>query len=114
MRGFISAPNISFTKVRRRKSKKDARKSILFAASNCGGSSSKDGSGLFVFLGDGVLIIFGQIVSIRAKTASRHIRREKRSIPVDIRRAKTTLLKRPIIILKRTSVPRLLAPLFQG
>ena len=40
--------------------------------------------------------IFGQIVSIRVKTlsntnlmASRHIKREKRSLPVDVRRSKT-------------------------
>ena len=40
--------------------------------------------------------IFGQIVSIRVKTlsntnlvASRHIKREKRSLPVDFRRSKT-------------------------
>ena len=42
--------------------------------------------------------IFGQIVSIRVKTlsntnlvASRHIKKEKRSLPVDMRRSKTSL-----------------------
>ena len=42
--------------------------------------------------------IFGQIVSIRVKTpsntnlvVSRHIKREKRSLPVDMRRSKTSL-----------------------
>ena len=44
--------------------------------------------------------IFGQIVSIRVKTLSntnlvgpRHIKREKRLLPVDFRRSKTSLLK---------------------
>ena len=47
--------------------------------------------------------IFGQIVSIRVKTLSntnlvgpRHIKREKRLLPVDVRRSKTSLLKLPI------------------
>ena len=44
--------------------------------------------------------IFGQIVSVRIKTlgdtnmvASRLIKREKGSLPVDVRRSKTSLLK---------------------
>ena len=47
--------------------------------------------------------LFGQIVSIRVKTLSntnlvgpRHIKREKRLLPVDFRRSKTSLLKLPI------------------
>ena len=46
--------------------------------------------------------IFGQIVSVRIKTlgntnmvASRLIKREKGSLPVDVRRSKTSLLKLP-------------------
>ena len=46
---------------------------------------------------------FGQIVSVRVKTlsnrnlvASRHINREKGSLPIDVRRSKTSLLKIPI------------------
>jgi len=49
--------------------------------------------------------MFGQIVSIRVKNtqqyksvASRHIEREKDSLPVDVRRSKTSLLKLPGII----------------
>ena len=46
--------------------------------------------------------MFGQIDSISVKTlsktnlvASMHIKREKRSLPVDVRRSKTSLLKLP-------------------
>ena len=46
--------------------------------------------------------MFGQIESIRVNTlsntnlvASMHIKREKRSLPVDVRRSKTSLLKLP-------------------
>lgn len=41
MRGFISAPNISFTKVRRRKSQKDTRKSIFLQPAILGGAQAK-------------------------------------------------------------------------
>ena len=51
----------------------------------------------FPFIGSGFL--FRQIVSIRVKklsntnlVASRHIKREKGSLPVDVRRSKTLLL----------------------
>ena len=60
------------------------------------------GSCPFSFLGDGFAQIFSQIVSIRVKKlsntnyiASRHITREKSSLPVDVRRSKTSLLKLP-------------------
>ena len=60
------------------------------------------GSGLFALLSRGFEQIFGQIVSIRMKTlsntnmvASRLIKREKGSLPVDVRRSKTALLKLP-------------------
>ena len=46
--------------------------------------------------------IFGQIVSIRVRTlnntnlvVSRHIKREKSSLPVEVRRSKASLLKLP-------------------
>ena len=62
------------------------------------------GSCPFSFLGDGFAQIFSQIVSIRVKKlsntnyiASRHITREKSSLPVDVRCSKTSLLKLPII-----------------
>ena len=62
------------------------------------------GSGLFVPFGRDLEQILGQIVSIRAKTlshtylvASRHIKGEKSSLPVQVRRLKTSLLKLPII-----------------
>ena len=60
------------------------------------------GSGLFALLSRGFEQIFGQIASIRMKTlsntnmvASRLIKREKGSLPVDVRRSKTALLKLP-------------------
>ena len=47
--------------------------------------------------------MFGQIVSLRVRTlsntnlvASRHIKREKAPLPVDVRRSKTSLLELPI------------------
>ena len=46
--------------------------------------------------------IFGQILSVRVKSlsntdlvSSRHLKREKGSLPVDVRRSKTSLLKLP-------------------
>ena len=60
------------------------------------------GSGRFALLSRDFEQIFGQIVSIRIKTlsntntvASRLIKREKRSLPVDVRCSKTSLLKLP-------------------
>ena len=65
------------------------------------------GSCPFSFLGDGFAQIFSQIVSIRVKKlsntnyiASRHITREKSSLPVNVRCSKTSLLKLPIIFLE--------------
>ena len=62
------------------------------------------GSGHFALLSRDFEQIFGQIVSIRIKTlgnintvASRLTKREKGSLPVDVRRAKTSLLKLPIV-----------------
>ena len=59
-----------------------------------------NGSGLFALLSRGFEQMFGQIVSIRMKTigntnmvASRLIKREKGSLPVDVCRSKTALLK---------------------
>ena len=61
------------------------------------------GSGRFELLSRDFEQIFGQIVSIRITTlsntntvASRHIKRERGSLPVDVRRSKTSLLKLPI------------------
>ena len=63
-----------------------------------------DGSGLFVPFDRNMEQILGQIVSIKVKTlsnknlvASWHIKREKSSLPVDVRRSKTSLLKFPIL-----------------
>ena len=57
------------------------------------------GSGPFSSLDDGFAQIFNQIVSIRVKKlsntnfiSSRHIKREKSSLPFDVRRSKTSLL----------------------
>ena len=62
------------------------------------------GSGLFALLSRVSEQIFGQIVFIIIKTlgnktmvASRLIKREKGSLPVDVRRSKTSLLKLPIL-----------------
>ena len=59
--------------------------------------------GPFSFLKDGFDQIFSQIVTIGVKKLSntnfispRHIKREKSSLPVDVRRSKTSLLKVPI------------------
>ena len=61
-------------------------------------------SSLFEFYGRDFEQILGQIVSVRVKTlsninlvASRHINREKGSLPIEVRRSKTSLLKLPII-----------------
>ena len=63
------------------------------------------GSGRFALLSRDFEQIFGQIVSIRIKTlgiinmvASRLTKREKGSLPVDVRRSKTSLLKLPITV----------------
>ena len=60
------------------------------------------GSGLFASLGSGLVETLGQIVFKREKKpsntsllASRHIKREKASLLVDVRRSKTSLLKVP-------------------
>ena len=62
------------------------------------------GSGFFAHLSCHFEQKFGQIFSIRVKTlshtnlvASRHIKREKISFPVDLRRSKTLLLKLSIV-----------------
>ena len=60
------------------------------------------GSCFFVPLSRDFEQMFGQIDSIRVKTlsnrnlvASMHTKREKRPLPVDVRRSKTSLLKLP-------------------
>ena len=60
-------------------------------------------SSLFEFYGRDFEQILGQIVSVRVKTlsninlvASRHINREKGSLPIEVRPSKTSLLKLPI------------------
>ena len=81
------------------------------------GSLSNDvffspGSGRFGLFSRDFEQILGQIVSLRVKTlsstnlvASRHIEREKGSLPVDIRRSKTSPLKLPNVVL--LSLPNL-------
>ena len=58
------------------------------------------GSGLFASLGSGLVKTLGEIffkrenkVSNENLIASRHIKRKKASLPVDVRRSKTSLLK---------------------
>ena len=62
------------------------------------------GSGLFPFLGGGFSYIFEQIVFVGVKTLSitnlaalRYFKKEKASLPVDVHRSKTSLLKLPIV-----------------
>ena len=62
------------------------------------------GSGLFASLGSGLVETLGLIVFIREKKlsntdlyASRHMKREKASLLVDVRRSITSLLKLPIV-----------------
>ena len=66
------------------------------------------GSGLFSFFDGGFAQIFSQIASITVKKlrstnfiSSRHVKRENTSLPVDVRRSKTSLLKRPNIIMSQ-------------
>ena len=99
------------------KSVKHAQRSTSFCLSRCChrhrcliGSLSSDvlerrtstGNGRFALLSRDFEQIFGQIVSVRMKTlgninkvASRLIKRGKGSLPVDVRRSKTSLLKLP-------------------
>ena len=72
------------------------------------------GSGLFWFFDGGFAQIFSQIASITVKKlrntnfiSSRHVKREKTSLPVDVRRSKTPLLKLPIIIVTTWRISRL-------
>ena len=62
------------------------------------------GSGLFASLGSGLVKTLGYIFFKREKKvsnenliASRHIKRKKASLPVDVRRSKTSLLKFPTL-----------------
>ena len=62
------------------------------------------GSGFFSFLDSGFAHFLGQLVSIIVKTlrntnlgASRCFKMKKTSLPVDVRRSKTPLLKLPIV-----------------
>ena len=69
------------------------------------------GNGRFALLSRDFEQIFGQIVSVRMKTlgninkvASRLIKRGKGSLPVDVRRSKTSLLKLPNLMVSRSSM----------
>ena len=73
------------------------------------------GNGLFALLSRNFDQIFGQIVSIRVETlcntnmvASRLVKREKGSLPVDVRRSKTSLLKLPnyCALIRRRSIQK--------
>ena len=62
------------------------------------------GSGLFSFFDGSFAQIFSQIASITVKKlrntnfiSSRYVKRENTSLPVDVRRSKTSLLKLPIV-----------------
>ena len=82
------------------------------------------GSGFFALLSRDFEQIFGRNASLRVKTlgninlvASRLIKREKRSLPVEVRRSKTLLFKIPIIFLSKAScsndrIPTVICNLF--
>ena len=84
----------------------------FFECESLGSLSSKvferqmlTGSCLFALLSRDFEQFFGQIVSIRVKTlsntnlvAARYIESEKRSLPVDVRGFKTSLLKHAIVM----------------
>ena len=90
---------------------RNPKKRVPFLSGGCIiGSLSSDvfkrptstGNGRFALLSRDFEQIFGQIVSVRIKTlgnintvASRLIKRGKGSLPVDVRRSKTSLLKLP-------------------
>ena len=71
------------------------------------------GSGLFSFFDGGFAQIFSQIASITVKKlrntnfiSSRHVKRENTSLPVDVRRSKTSLLKLPNMLIKTLTSTR--------
>ena len=80
------------------------------------------GSGLFSFLDSGFAHLLGQLVSIIVKTlrntnlgASRCFKMKKTSLPVDVRRSKTPLLKLPNKRIERPTPGPLPVPLiFSG
>ena len=78
--------------------------------SNVSERRTSTGSGLFSFFDGGFAQIFSQIASITVKKlrntnfiSSRHVKRENTSLPVDVRRSKTSLLKLPIVVSRDTS-----------
>ena len=77
-------------------------KTIGSLSSNVFERRTSTGSGLFSFFDGGFAQIFSQIASITVKKlrnanfiSSRHVKRENTSLPVDVRRSKTSLLKLP-------------------
>ena len=76
----------------------------------------------FHFFDGGFAQIFSQIASITVKKlrntnfiSSRHVKRENTSLPVDVRRSKTSLLKLPSVFERRTSTGSgLFEPLSSG
>ena len=76
------------------------RRGLLESLSNLFDRRTLTGSGLFSFLNGGFAQIFSQIAFITVKKlrntnfiSSRHVKRENASLPVDVRRSKTPLLK---------------------
>ena len=72
------------------------------------------GSGLFASLASGLVKTLGKILFIREKKLSntnllesRHIKGEKASLPVDVHRSKTSLLKLPNISIKNVIINRI-------
>ena len=78
------------------------KKPVGSLSSNLSERRTSTGSGLFSFFDGGFAQIFSQIASITVKKlrntnfiSSRHVKRENTSLPVDVRRSKTSLLKLP-------------------
>ena len=81
-----------------------ARKTVVNLSRDVFERRTSTGSGLFSFLDSGFAHLLGQLVSIIVKTlrntnlgASRCFKMKKTSLPVDVRRSKTPLLKLPSI-----------------
>ena len=80
-----------------------ARETLRSLSNNVFERRTSTGRGLFSFFDGGFAQIFSLIASITVKKlrntnfiSSRHVKRENTSLPVDVRRSKTSLLKLPI------------------
>ena len=80
-----------------------ARETLRSLSNNVFERRTSTGSALFLFFDGGFAQIFSLIASITVKKlrntnfiSSKHVKRENTSLPVDVRRSQTSLLKLPI------------------